>query len=365
MVSSIATYKHREKTERTEKDLPFSLLLGGGAILALLLVCFFSKIFGELGSPHWLMVLVSMGYIFFAGFLFSVVTAYFSGMVGVSASPGSAVMIAGIVMAAWVFLTTWNWLYPVPLSGKNMQIAQAIVIMLGSMMMSIVAIANDNSQDLKVGQLVGATPYKQQWMLLLGVFLSAIVIPPVMEILFQVYGIAGVFPREGMDPSLALPAPTAAVMATITQAMFMHTIPWAMLEIGAFSLLLLGIVAYVLRRKVTFSILGIAVGMYLPLSSSVPLFLGGAFALLIKRRVKMRCPSLQEQKAKTQKAVIIACGLVAGSALMDVLLAIPFSLLRSPELLSVVQPGWEPIGVALSLSLIACLPWWINRRIFQ
>ncbi len=154
-------------------------------------------------------------------------------MVGVTASPGSAIVIAGMLFAAWILLTMINNLLPLPFSANQIKAAEAITIIIGSVVTGIAAIANDNTQDLKVGQLVGATPWKQQVMLLLGVIISSLVIPPVMQLLFDVYGIAGVMPHEGMDPGQSLPAPTAALMAAITEAVFSNTLPWTMMFIGA------------------------------------------------------------------------------------------------------------------------------------
>ncbi|PPJ44659.1 oligopeptide transporter, OPT family, partial [Rhizobium sp. KAs_5_22] len=143
-------------------------------------------------------------------------------------------------------------------------------IIIGSVVTGIAAIANDNTQDLKVGQLVGATPWKQQLMLLLGVVISSLVIPPVMQLLFNVYGIAGVMPHAGMDVTQSLPAPTAALMAAITEAVFRNSLPWTMMFIGSAIILVTLFINYFfqLKRFINFSILGIAIGMYLPLSSS-------------------------------------------------------------------------------------------------
>ena len=88
-------------------------------------------------------------------------------------------------------------------------------------------------QDLKVGYIVGSTPWKQQVMLLLGVVTASLIIPPIMELLFNVYGIGGVFPRPNMDPQQMLAAPPAALMAAVTQAVFNHKLPWAMIFVGA------------------------------------------------------------------------------------------------------------------------------------
>jgi putative OPT family oligopeptide transporter len=207
------------------------------------------------------MIFIAIAYVLMIGFLFSVITAYFSGMVGVSASPGSSVVIAGILFAAWLFLAVIHAWVVTPLSHDQLKAVEAMTIIVGSIVTGIAAIANDNTQDLKVGQLVGATPWKQQLMLLLGVVVSALVIPPVMHLLFDVYGIAGVMPRPGMDASQSLPAPTAVLLAAITTAVFQHALPWQMLLIGASMMILLMMLDRVLHLKRLFnlSVLGVAI----------------------------------------------------------------------------------------------------------
>jgi putative OPT family oligopeptide transporter len=355
---------------RTDKDIPMPYLLLGIGLITCITFLLFQTIFPlqQLGvDSHFspLIVLFAVVYVLVIGFLFSVITAYFSGMVGVTASPGSSVVIAGMLFAAWLLLCLLDRILPLPLSLHQIQAAEAITVVIGSVVTGIAAIANDNTQDLKVGQLVGATPWKQQVMLLLGVIISALVIPPVMQLLFNVYGIAGVMPREGMDISHSLPAPTAALMAAITEAVFRNSLPWVMMLLGALVIILMMILNRVLRiaRFMNLSILGIAMGMYLPLSSSVPLFIGGMIAFLVNQRLKRMKKSRSECTQRHQKGTLIACGLVAGSALMDVLLAIPFSLAESPNVLQIVGAGWEQMAAILGVLTTVALGLWIRERV--
>ena len=175
---------------RTDQDLPLWVLIGGTVIVAVVLTGLLSHLLpiAQMGfsptSGPWI-VAAAVAYIIVMGFIFSVITAYFSGMVGVTASPGSSVVIAGILFAAWALLTVMTAHLGLPLSAKQIAAAQAVVIVIASIVTGIAAIANDNSQDLKVGQLVGSTPWKQQLMLLLGVVISSLIIPPVMQMMFN------------------------------------------------------------------------------------------------------------------------------------------------------------------------------------
>lgn len=366
----ISKNKAGRQFPRTDKDIPTPFILMGIGLTAAILFLFFQFTFplGQVGlDKTYAPTLVFFGvlYVLVIGFLFSVITAYFSGMVGVTASPGSSVVISGMLFAAWLLLTAIDHLLPLPLNAHQIQAAEAITIIIGSVVTGIAAIANDNTQDLKVGQLVGATPWKQQVMLLLGVIVSALVIPPVMQLLFNVYGIAGVMPHPGMDVAQTLPAPTAALMAAITEAVFRNSLPWTMMFIGSLIILLVLFLNRILnlKRFLNLSILGIAIGMYLPLSSSFPLFIGGMIALLVQKRLQRMKVTPNETITRKQKGTLLACGLVAGSAIIDVLLAIPFSILHSPDALQLVGPEWKEKGVYLGGLSTLILAWWINHRV--
>ncbi|KTD18839.1 oligopeptide transporter [Legionella lansingensis] len=374
MSVSFRAFMAKGRTEaqlpRTDRDIPLPFILIGVLIMASVLFLFFQFIFpledvgldGDFGPSF---VFGAVLYVLIIGFLFSVITGYFSGMVGVTASPGSSVVIAGMLFAAWILLTVMNHIFPLSLTHDQIRAAEAITIIIGSVVTGIAAIANDNTQDLKVGQLVGATPWRQQVMLLLGVVISSLVIPPVMQLLFDVYGIAGVMPHEGMDPSQSLPAPTAALMAAITEAVFRNTLPWTMMFIGAAVILVIILVNYFfkLERVIRLSILGVAIGMYLPLASSFPLFLGGMIAMLVQSRLNKQSLDADEKRQRRQRGVLIACGLVAGSAIVDVLLAIPFSILHTPDALTLVGAGWSRYGIMLGVLSTVLLAVWIGRRV--
>jgi putative OPT family oligopeptide transporter len=356
---------------RTDRDIPMPFILIGVLIMTAVLFLFFQFILPlrEVGLDEDFaptLVFAAVAYVVIIGFLFSVITGYFSGMVGVSASPGSSVVIAGMLFAAWLLLSVINHALALPMSNAQIKAAEAITIIMGSIITGIAAIANDNMQDLKVGQLVGATPWRQQLMLLLGVVVASLVIPPIIQLLFEVYGIAGVMPHEGMDPSQSLAAPTAALMAAITEAVFRNTLPWTMMLVGAAVILALIIVnrLFKLGRFISLSFLGVAIGMYLPIASSFPLFLGGMIAFAVNWQLnKKEMVKKEEKNSRNQRGMLIACGLVAGSALIDVLLAIPFSIMRSPDALTLVGPGWYPYSVVLSAIVTLLVAVWIGHRV--
>ncbi len=344
----------------TERDLSGVVIAVGVLLMSVGLYVLFKQLFplsviGFSSNETTGLLLAAVAYVLLIGFLFSVITAYFSGMVGVSASPGSSMVIAGILLVSWLLLSAVHLLIPGELTNHALESAEAITIMIGAVVTGIAAIANDNSQDLKVGHLVGATPWKQQLMLLLGVLVSSLVIPWVMQLLFDVYGIAGVMPRAGMDVSRTLPAPTAAVLAAITKGVFHHDLPWMMMGIGAFSVFCIVFLNHLIKRFTKFqcSALGVAVGMYLPLSTSFPLLLGGGIAFLVSRKVKT--------EAEKQPSAQIACGLVAGSALMDVVLAGIFSWSHTQDILAIMPERFSALAVGLSCLSVVFLGYWMLR----
>jgi len=374
-------------TSRVHRDIPWvwnslGILLTGLVLMAFLYFIFPLEILGLTKSQTAQLLVVAGFYIFVIGIIFSGITGYFSGLVGVSASPGSSVIIAGILLISFILMTLFKYWLPESWTEQQLLSAEAIAIIIGSVITGIACIANDNIQDLKVGYLLGATPWRQQVMLLLGVLVAALVIPPIMDILFHVYGIADVLPRAGMDPSQTLPAPPAAVMAALTQAVFNHHLPWTELMIGAVIIIILaGVIQLPLTRRssgslsgkegeehtartpLKLSILGIAVGMYLPLSSSIPLFVGGMIAYCVKWRLRRADLPESEEKKCYQKSTLLACGLLAGAALMDVLLSIPFAAAASSDVLSLAGSEWETPAILLGAAVWVSLAVWFIRLV--
>jgi putative OPT family oligopeptide transporter len=299
---------------------------------------------------HWIFAL-SLAFVVLVGFIFAAICGYFSGLVGVSASPGSAVVIGGLLLVS-IALRALFHAYGISFNHDLIINACAIVIVLISVVTGIACISNDNIQDLKVGHLVGSTPWKQQFMLLIGVLAASSVIPLLMQLLFNVYGIGGIMPHPGMDPSKMLPAPVPSVLAFVTQAVFNGSLPLNMLLLGVG--IIIGFIAlnFLLRKKdVRLSILGIAMGLYLPLSSSTPLFIGSLIALILQKIATKRRLEL----AQTQRSVVLACGIVAGAALMDVALAIPFAISGNPDELKIMPDHFHSLAVILGLMSILYL----------
>ncbi len=337
-----------------EQDLSKKTVFFGLLVCFMVLGILFSHLFQlpELGfstTGHLFGILASLAFVFVVGFVIAIVCGYFSGLVGVTASPGSSALIAALIFSA---LLTHAVLALVggPLSSHGILMGEVITIIMSSVVMQIACIANDTMQDLKVGQLIGASPRKQQIMLIFGVVIASLIVPLIMQILYSAYGIAGQMPRSGMDPNQSLAAPPAAIMAALTGAIFNGAVPYKMLGIGAGTMLIVALIQVILKRfNKALSLISVGIGMYLSLMSTVPLIMGAIMSYIVSRRVK--------EHTSLQRKIVIACGMVAGAALMDVILAVPMALSPMGHPLSFeVNPdiamGLSIIGLATLIGLI-------------
>lgn len=365
------TQKSQLQQTRTEYDLPINYVALAIGLVLISLFFLFQHIFlldvmGLAAFLHAPFIIASVLYVFIIGFVFAAICGYFSGLVGVTASPGSAVIIGGLFFAALLIRLLLNF-NQVDLSQQHLLTAAAITIIIGAVITGAACIANDNIQDLKVGYLLGATPWKQQVMLMLGVGVAALVIPPIMQLLFNVYGIADVLPHTGMDPAQTLAAPPAAMMAAVTQAVFHHELPWDMVGAGMVITFLAIIVNQILNRFYHYklSILGIAMGIYLPLSSTIPLFFGSLIALITQRSVQRRVADSLKAQQQQQRGNITACGMVAGAALMGVVLAMPFAITQNPDVLKILPMNLEWLATSLGWLSLPMLGWWLYRQVLK
>ncbi len=235
--------------------------------------------------------------------------------------------------------------------GKNAALGPVAAIMIGAVVCCAACIGGDNLQDLKCGYIVGATPWKQQVMLAIGAASSALVMAPVLNLLAKAYGI-GVPTAEHPDPLLA---PQATLMASVAKGMFGGELPWGMIAIGAG--IGAGVVAFDLWLKGRNSefrapVLAVAVGIYLPLELSVPIFAGGLIAHLVERRLGVHGETGEAERAK-RNGMLFAAGLITGEALMGIFIAIP--IVTSGRADVIALPGALQFGGWLGLGIVGAL----------
>jgi putative OPT family oligopeptide transporter len=196
-----------------------------------------------------------------------------AGLVGSSNNPVSGITIATILFAALVLLA---------FLGKDSAIGPVAAVMIGAVVCCAACVAGDNLQDLKAGYLVGATPWRQQVMLAIGSVCCALVMAPVLNMLAQSYGIG---PRTLEHPR-SLEAAQANLMASVAKGLFGGHLPWTMIMIGAgigVAVIILDQVLKARGAKFRVPVLAAAIGIYLPLETMVPIFLGGLLNYLVTR----------------------------------------------------------------------------------
>jgi putative OPT family oligopeptide transporter len=333
----------------TEQDLPMKPVLIGIVLFALPLFVLYQAIVMDftVSVPMAIVMIV-------AGFLFSSVSAYMAGIVGSSNNPVSGITIATILFASLVLIA---------LMGRGAALGPVAAIMIGAVVCCAAAVAGDNLQDLKAGQLVGATPWRQQVMLAIGAVSCAFIMAPVLNLLENAYGI-GVPSAEHPEPLLA---PQATLMASVSQGMFGGELPWGMVWTGAAIGAAIIALDEILKARTRYRapVLAAAVGIYLPLDLTVPIFLGGLLAYVVERRACVGA-DYDALDRLHRPGVLFAAGLITGEALMGILIAIPIVVSQSQDVLALpegLQPGaW---GEGLGLAVLAAIAWLLYRSVMQ
>ena len=265
---------------------------------------------------------VGVGIAVFMGFFVAAACAYMAGLVGTSSSPISGVGILGIIVASLVMYALCSSFGIFALPGGE-KFATATAIFTTSIILAIACISNDNMQDLKTGWLVGATPWRQQVALLIGCVVGALVIAPVLNLLYEAYGFAGAMPRPGMDPAQALSAPQATLMTTIAQGIFTQRLAWEYIYIGIGVGVVLVLVDLALKRTTkTLCLPPLAVGMgiYLPPVIQTPLVVGAVLGYFLNRHLRQTAGP-EAEAAGLRRGTLFASGLIVGESIVGVLLA--------------------------------------------
>ncbi len=340
---------------RTERDTPINLVLYGTLALTvpIFIIIWYvvdREALGLSSSVHVVTVAVSAAFALIAGFLFSSVAGYMAGLVGSSNNPISGVTIATVLTISVLLLLLLGSQIDFIVDRERALMAAAAAIMVGGIVCCAAAMAGDNMQDLKAGQIVGATPYKQQIMQFVGVGAAALCIAPVLQLLFSAYGLGDVLPRPGMDADQALSAPQATLMSAVALGVLVRDLPWAMIAIGSGIAIVIIIIDNILERRGSgfrAPVLAVAVGIYLPVELSVPIFVGGMIAHFAARSLAGRSDSDREHA--NRHGLLFASGLITGEALVGIFLAIPFAAAQSTRVFSDWLTGILPEGLATVL----------------
>jgi putative OPT family oligopeptide transporter len=271
-----------------------------------------------------------------------------AGLVGSSNDPVSGMVISTILVAALVLLL---------LTHGDARIGPVAALIIGATVCCALSICGDNTQDLKCGRIVGATPWRQQVMMALGALTSALVLAPVLNLLNSAYGI-GVPSAAHPHPLLA---PQATMMAAVSTGVFGGHLPLVIMGVGAgIGALVIGIDEWLRRRGSHFRtpVLAVAVGIYLPLELGVPIFMGGMISSLAARA------RASGPQSPSDRGMLFAAGMIAGESLTGVLLAIPIVASGRADVLA-LPASWRLAehlpGQVLGLALYAILAWLLLR----
>ena len=371
--SSAERELHRMDTDMSTK----SVLVVFAIILIGLVVTFWDFVSAVPISAGlmWTLVVVGVIVALLIGFFVAAACGYMAGLIGTSASPISGIGILATIISSLVvyFIASENNLFA---TEAGVQFATAMAIFMTSVVIAIASISNDNLQDLKTGQLVGATPWRQQIALLLGSVAGAIAIAPVLNLLYQAYGFTGALPRAEMDPNAALSAPQATLMTTIAQGIFNASMDWNYILIGV-GVGVVAIIVNLILKSTTASLtlppLAVGMGIYLPPTLEVPLIVGSFLSYFVGRylmaRAKMRAGELAEYDVEqsNRRGVLFASGLIVGESLIGVIIAVIIVLSvttgggESP--LELVGPEFESTAGWLGLLAFIFAALYLVRRV--
>jgi putative OPT family oligopeptide transporter len=338
----------------SEQDLPGGWVLGVSAALfgpILWLIWSFVQ-GGPLAGSIPLVFTLSIVFIAVVGVFTAVVTGYMAGLVGTSNSPVSGVGILSILIASVLIAAMFGG--SVAPADKAPLIAFALFLV--SFVFGIAIVANDNLQDLKTGQLVGSTPWKQQVALIIGVIAGSLVLPPVLQLLATSFGFAG---APGAGPN-ALAAPQASLFAAIAQGVLGGSMRWDLIVIGA----VIGAVVVAIDEglraagKPRLPPLAVAMGIYLPVTLVLPTVIGTVIGHFWNRWAqRTKRPEFTERLG-----VLLATGLVVGDSLFGLAFAGAVGALGDPARLAVVGEDFAPAAEWIGLAVAAALVWFVYSR---
>jgi putative OPT family oligopeptide transporter len=359
ILASLAASRHLASTKgdssalpRTERDIPI------GTVALISIACFvpLAGLFAFFlnGSPvaslSLPLVIAGVLYVVVAGFFVAAACGYMAGLIGSSNSPVSGLGILSIIGAALLLLVIAK---TAGAAGATALVAYALFVT--GVVLSVATISNDNLQDLKTGQLVDATPWRQQVSLIAGVIFGALVIPPILDLLNKAYG---------FGTSLhALPAPQATLISALANGVISGQIDWGLIGIGVLIGLAIIAVDEILRatRGLQLPPLAVGLGIYLPATTTAAAVVGAVVGWAYNRWVATR-PNGDVAK---RLGVLVASGLIVGESLFGVLLAGVIVASGNATPFAIVGDAFQNIAIPLGGIVFAILIFVLYRRSAQ
>lgn len=359
LVSTLSSSRRKGPTDDRDRDLParwiyiltaICLLVAGGLSYA------FAR--SSTLAPHAVVLTcVAVPFVLIVGFLIAGVCGYMAGLIGASNSPISGVGILAIVACASLLTVAVT---PVP---EVRPALVAFALFVTAIVFACATISNDNLQDLKTGQLVGASPWRQQVALIVGVAAGAAVIPLVLNVLAKAYGFAGA-PNVAVLTSQPLPAPQATLISALANGVIGGNLEWRMIRIGMGLGIVLVLLDAALKITKRFSLppLAVGIGIYLPMSATFAVVVGAVVGHWYNHRAQRSKEPARAERLGT----LVASGLIVGESLFGVAIAGLIVALEKDNPLAVIKTpfssaGW--LGFLAFAGLVAAMYGWMASRV--
>jgi putative OPT family oligopeptide transporter len=337
-----------------ERDLPIAIVgFGSLAVLVPIAWLLWTVIAGgPLAGSAALLIGGALLFILVIGLMIAAVCGYMAGLIGASNSPVSGIGILSVVAASLMLVGLFG--RETPPGTSEALVAYALIVT--GLVFGIATISNDNLQDLKTGQLVGATPWRQQVALIFGVIFGSLVVPPVLQVLYEAFGFAGM---PGAGPQ-ALPAPQAALISALAKGVLGGDLNWTMIGYGAMTGVGLILLDETLGRakKLRLPPLAVGIGIYLPMAAVLPVVIGAVIGHFYDRWADRR----EKPEFARRMGVLTATGLIVGESLWGVVFAGIVAGSGSDTPLALVGEGFELVALVAGVALFVLLAAWVYRR---
>jgi len=358
LVSTLAASRAVRTTDDRDRDLSPSWIIAL-TIACLIIAAWLAFTFARstvLAPSAVALTLVSVPFVLIVGFIIAGVCGYMAGLIGASNSPISGVGILSIVVCASAFALT------VAPSQETRPALVAFALFVTAIVFACATISNDNLQDLKTGQLVGASPMRQQIALIVGVGAGAAVIPAVLNLLAKAYGFAGAANIGVVAPN-PLPAPQATLISALAQGVIGGSLEWKMIGIGG----LVGVGLILLdatlgaMKKLRIPPLAVGIGIYLPMSATFAVVVGAVLSHWYDRRARMSANPDRAERLGT----LVASGLIVGESLWGVINAALIVGLSKEAPIALVPESFAPAPLLGLIGFVGVIVWvygWMLRR---
>jgi putative OPT family oligopeptide transporter len=358
LVSTLAASRATRTTDDRDRDLSpgwIALLTVACLVVSAWLAFRFTQ--GTVLEPSGVpLTAIAVPFVLIVGFIIAGICGYMAGLIGASNSPISGVGILSIVVCASILALA------VTPTDQTSPALVAFALFVTAIVFACATISNDNLQDLKTGQLVGASPMRQQIALIVGVAAGAAVIPPVLNLLAKAYGFAGAPNIDVVAPN-PLPAPQATLISALAQGVIGGKLEWTMIGIGA----LVGVGLILLdatlgaMKKLRIPPLAVGIGIYLPMSATFAVVVGAVLSHWYDGRARL---SRNPERAE-RLGTLVASGLIVGESLWGVINAGLIVGLSKEAPIALVSDTFAPapwLGVIGFIGVIVWLYGWMLRR---